>query len=124
MQRCPAIWLALSLMAGAVGYGLAWEAKQLATHRLDSRFVGRWRLDGDDGVARAYLTVAGNRAVRGHASHLPCRPSVEGDEMHLLWDDGFHDVLRIEDGKMVLLALDDDGEVRFKLRAVPLKERP
>jgi hypothetical protein len=42
-----------------------------------------------------------------------------GDEMHMVWDDGFHDVLTVDEvsGNAVVVSLGDEKEVRFRLKA-------
>jgi hypothetical protein len=92
------------------------------------QFLGRWQLVDEKGVASSFLTVTRSGARRDHAPDSPGKWEVVGKEARFTWEDGFRDILRLEDGKVTFLSLGKesnwDSKPKFQLRAVRIDAAP
>jgi hypothetical protein len=69
-------------------------------------FMGRWSLVNDKGVVSSSLTLTKFGAKRDHAPNYPGTWVVVGREARITWEDGFRDILRLEDsGSLTMLGL-------------------
>jgi hypothetical protein len=98
---------------------------RIAQSQLELSFVGRWKLVNDKGVTSSYLTVTSSfDAKRDHAPNAPGKWEVVGNEARFTWEDGFRDILRLEDnGNITMLGLGKmpsswDGLPVFQLKAI------
>jgi hypothetical protein len=94
-------------------------------------FVGRWKLVNDNGVTGSYLTVNNMfGALRDHVPNAPGKWEIIGKEARFTWEDGFRDIMRLEDdGKISNFGLGKPGtwDVKpiFQLQSVriPAKKK-
>jgi TolA-binding protein len=91
-------------------------------------FVGRWKLVNDKGVPSSYLTVTSDfTALRDHARNYPGRWEVVGNEARFTWEDGYRDIMRLENGEITFFGLGKVGTAwgsrpNFRLRAVRIAD--
>lgn len=92
---------------------------------IEKRVIGRWKLIDAKGETAAYVTINKGLANRDHAPKLPGKWELVKGEVRITWPDGFRDVLRIDDGKLVYVDLGRDAawtaEPKQILRTVRVK---
>jgi hypothetical protein len=108
--------------------GEATKAGGLAKKVDVSAFVGRWKIVNDKGVVAMYVTVSSSfTAKRDHAPDSPGKWEVVGADARIAWEDGFRDVMRLEDGKIALLVLGKasswDVQAMHRLQAVRIADK-
>jgi hypothetical protein len=69
-----------------------------------SRFVGRWRLVNDKGVAAAYFTLTpSRRAKKDHVPDATATWEIVGNDGRITWSDGWRDVLRAQEDETIVI---------------------
>lgn len=80
-------------------------------------FIGRWKMINDKGVTASYLTVTALSAERDHVRGVPAKWEVVGKDARISWDDGYRDIMRIEEGRISYHGL---GKSEFNWEVQPL----